>query len=44
MDILSKLSGTMQDVLNDYADIIAIQTGFVKRKRKPIGSNFSQLR
>jgi hypothetical protein len=26
IDILSKVSGTMQDVLNDYADIIAIQT------------------
>jgi hypothetical protein len=43
MNILPKTADTMQDVLTDSADIIAVQTGFVKRKRKLTGSNFTQM-
>ncbi len=34
MDILSKLTDEMQGVLTQSADNKAIETGFVKRKRK----------
>jgi hypothetical protein len=43
MNILPKTADAMQDVLTDSADIIAVQTGFVKRKRKLTGSNFTQM-
>ena len=42
MDILSKVTDEMQEVLTQSADDKAIETGFVKRKRKVTGSNFIQ--
>jgi|WetSurMetagenome_2_1015567.scaffolds.fasta_scaffold98020_3 hypothetical protein len=42
MDILSKLTDEMQGVLTQSADNKAIETGFVKRKRKITGSKFIQ--
>jgi hypothetical protein len=42
MDILSKVTDEMQGVLTQSADDKAIETGFVKRKRKITGSKFIQ--
>jgi hypothetical protein len=40
MDIFSKIAQALQFVLNEKADELAKETGFVKRKRKTTGSNF----
>ena len=40
MDILSKVTDEMQEVLTQSADDKAIETGFVKRKRKVTGSKY----
>ena len=42
MKILSQITDAMQDILTERADIIAKQTGFVKRERKLNGSIFAQ--
>lgn len=42
MDILSRIADAMQGVLTETADIIASETGFVKRHRKVTGSKFVQ--
>ena len=42
MDILSKVTDEMQEVLTQSADNKAIETEFVKRERKVTGSKFIQ--
>ena len=42
MNILSKVTDEMQGVLTQSADEKAIETGFMKRKRKITGSKFIQ--
>ena len=42
MDILSRKADAMQGVLTQTADIIAGETGFVKRQRKVTGSKYVQ--
>jgi hypothetical protein len=40
MTIFSSIALTMQTVLNDKANELAQQTGFIKRQRKITGANF----
>lgn len=42
MDILSRVASAIQDVFTESADMIARQTGLVKRQRKLTGSMFAQ--
>jgi hypothetical protein len=43
MKILSQVAESMQGVLTKTADIIGVETGFIKRLRKLSGSRFVQI-